>query len=201
MSGNLGRQLVEPLQHFGSETIIIHPIHEEGEIERIARGKWFYFFQQSFEFFLVELAIKVQAEQVIGESDLLRHLELLGQRVGRVEITALHRVIQQCAQCAGAERSEFAEPLEVGARSGALFLVGRTDLQCGKIKLVKIVARLFFNRGRELLLLLGKISLCAREPAGDNMESSSVTVVGGHMVERFSRDVELAKSQGRGREV
>ena len=78
MSGNFGRQLVEPLQDIGSETIIIHPIHEEGEIGRIARGKWFYFLQQSCEFFLVELAIKVQAKQIIGESDLLRHLELLG---------------------------------------------------------------------------------------------------------------------------
>ena len=47
-------------------------------------------------------------------------------------------------------------------------------MQCGKIKLIKIVARLFLDRGRELLLLVGKVSLCACEPAGDNMASSPI---------------------------
>ena len=63
------------------EGALLH--HERCEIGWILCGKGFYPFQQQVEFFLIELPIKIQAEKIIAEGDLLRHLELLREVVSR----------------------------------------------------------------------------------------------------------------------
>ena len=68
------------------------------------------------------------------------------------------------------------------------------DLQGCKIELIKIVARFFFYRRRELPLLLGEISFRTREPARDDMKGGSVAIDAGDTIQGFSRDVELSKA-------
>ena len=126
---------------------------------------------------------------------MLRHLELLGEIVRRGEIIAFHGIVKQCAQCTGTKWGEFAESIESGACIRALFRLGGVDLKCRKIELVKIVARLFFYRGRELLFLLCEISFRTCQPASDDMEGSRITIGRGDIVQRFSRNIELAKAQ------
>ena len=95
------RQLLDPLNNVSSESILIHPLDERGEIGRIFCRKRFYSFQEQAEFFLVELPIKIQTEKIIAEGDLLRHLELLRKVIRGGEVIAFHSIIKQRAQRAG----------------------------------------------------------------------------------------------------
>src|SRR4029453_3599078 len=84
----LCRKLLDPLDNLSSESISVHPFHERCEIGRILCGKRLYSFQQQMEFFLIELPIKIQAEKIIAEGDLLRHLELLREVIPRSQLIA-----------------------------------------------------------------------------------------------------------------
>ncbi|PYK25985.1 MAG: hypothetical protein DME52_07390 [Verrucomicrobia bacterium] len=91
---------------------MIHPVQERYEIGRIARSKRFHFFQQQPELFLIELPIKVQAEEIIAECDLRRHLELLRKVIRRAEIIAFHGIVKQRPQRACSVRGQLAESLQ-----------------------------------------------------------------------------------------
>ncbi|PYK25986.1 MAG: hypothetical protein DME52_07395 [Verrucomicrobia bacterium] len=69
--------------------------------------------------------------------------------------------------------------------------------QCCEVELIKIIVGLSPYRGRELFLLLGKISFRASQPTGNDVKSCSVPIVRSDPIERFSRQVELSKAQGR----
>ena len=71
------------------------------------------------------------------------------------------------------------------------------DLQCCKIELIKVVARFFFYRGGELLLLLHEISFRTRQPARDDMKGGSVAIGSRDAIQGFPCYVELPKAQCR----
>ena len=57
----------------------------------------FHFLEQSVQFFLVQLPVKIEAEKVIRESHLLAHLECLGEMIRSWEILPFDRVAQERA--------------------------------------------------------------------------------------------------------
>src|SRR5207302_11342655 len=75
-------------------------------------------------------------------------------------------------------------------------ITGMNSQRC-EIKTIKVIVGLFLYRGRELLLLLGKISFSASQPACDDVKSSRVPISWSDPIKRFSRYIELSKAQGR----
>ena len=64
-----------------------------------------------------------------------------------------------------------------------------------EIELVEIVFRFLFHRGGKMIFDICLVSLCTREPAGDDVISGLVAVVRRNMFERFPRDIELTEAQ------
>ena len=75
------------------------------------------------------------------------------------------------------------------------------NLQGCEIELIKIVVGLFLHRGRELLLLLGKIAHRASEPACNDVKSCPVPISWRDPIERLARKIELSKTQRSGSQI
>ena len=88
------RQLVDPLYTICCESVLIHPVDQRCDIGWIPRGKRFHSLEQLPEFFLIELPIKIQAEQVIAERNIGGHLELLRKAICGGEVIAVHCIVQ-----------------------------------------------------------------------------------------------------------
>ena len=71
------------------------------------------------------------------------------------------------------------------------------NLKHSQVELIQIIARLLPYRGRELLLLLRKISLRTGQPSGDNVECRLIAISGGHAIQRLSGEIDLPKAQSR----
>ena len=137
------RQFVHPLHDFRGQAVFIHPIHEKTKVAGIASCDGFHFFQKRAEFFCVQFPIKIQAEQIIAKADFGRHLQLLGKSIRSLDIVAINRIVQQCAQCSGSKLRNLSKVLEIVARLSAFFRIRRMDLERREIKFVKIVPGIF----------------------------------------------------------
>ena len=153
------------------------------------------------EFFVVELPIKIQAQKIIAEGDLLRHLELLREVIRRGEVIACHSIIKQRAQRAGPIRNELAEPFEIFAGLCSLLGITGVNLQRREIELVEFILWFFLYSRGELFLLFGKVSFRRSQPAGNNMKGSPFTILRRSLIERFSRQIKFSKTQCRGNEI
>ena len=83
-----------------------------------------HFGEQGVELCRVEFAVKVEAEEVIGEGDFRAHLQLLGERVRGLGLVLAQGVVEQSAQSFGAELHDLAQALELIASGGVFFRIG-----------------------------------------------------------------------------
>ena len=81
---------------------------------RAATG--FTFSRRASNFFLIELSIEIEAEQVIGEAYLFAHLQILGALFRRGEIVALNSVVKQRPQGSRARIRDLGEAFQNRAR-------------------------------------------------------------------------------------
>src|SRR5262249_18751792 len=88
------RQLVDPIQNVYCESVVIHPVDQRCEIGCIPCGKRFHSLEQLPEFFFIELPVKIQAEQVIAERNIRRHLELFRKVIRGGEVISVHSSVQ-----------------------------------------------------------------------------------------------------------
>ena len=124
-------------------------------------------------------------------------MELLRKVIRLGEVIAFHSIVKQRPQRACSVRSHLTESLESITSFRALFRITGMNSQRCEIKLIKVIVGLFLYRGRELFLLLGKISFSASQPACDDVKSRRVPISWSDPIERFSRYIELSKAQGR----
>ena len=167
----------------------------------VASRDRFHFFEERGKLWLVQLPIKFEAEKIIGESDLLTHLQVLGKGVGALEFVALHRVAEQGAKGTGAKRGHFAQPFQDLARRLVFFRRVRANPKHGEIELVEIVAGLLAHRRGKMLLDLVVTALGAGEPSGDDVIRRAIAVRRRDLLERFPCGIELAKTKRGRREV
>ena len=200
-SGHFRRKFFAPFEHLRRPLVPIHPVHERSGIGGAACRNRFHFFQDGREFFLVEFPVEIQTKEKICEGDLLGHLQVLREAIGALEFVALDRIGEEGAQGTGPETGDFGKALE-GFAGGSIFLrIGRADLENGEIELVEVVCRFLFDRGGEMLLDAGIVTLGAREPAGDNMVGRLVPVVLRDAFECAAGGVELAETKRGGGEI
>src|SRR5262249_46632094 len=159
----------------------------------------FHSLEQLPEFFLIELPVKIQAEQVIAKHNIWRHLELLRKVICGSEVAVVHSSVQQCSQRASPVQSHLAESLQRIARVAAFFRVLRTNLQYCEIELIKVVVWFFLYRGGELFFLLCKVAFSACQPTCNDMISCALPIFWMDPIQRFARNIELSKSERRGR--
>ena len=66
--------------------MLIHPVHEQSQIVCVARRDRFHFSQKLVELFRIELLVKLETQKVVGERDLLAHLQFLRKTIGGGEV-------------------------------------------------------------------------------------------------------------------
>ena len=128
-------------------------------------------------------------------------MELLRKVIRRSKIIAFHCIVKQRPQHACSVRSHLAKSLEGITRFRAFGHITGANSQRGEVELIKVIGRFFLYRGCELFLLLGKIPFRASQPACNDVKSCPVSISWSDSIERFSRQVEFSKAQGRGSEI
>ena len=195
------RHFLRPFQDFAGKTVADHPVHEQGEVALVALGDGFDFLKDGGEFFLVQFPVKIETEQVIGKSDLLRHLQLLCESVGTGEIVMGDGIAQQGAQSTGVESWHFAQTFERGACLGGTFQIWGKDAEDGEIKLIRLVSRFPLEGSGEVLLDRFLIALGAGEPAGHDMVGGFVAVARRDVIQSVASRIELSETKRGGGEV
>src|SRR5207253_5077266 len=98
-----------------------------------------HFLEQNRKLFLVQFSVKIKTQDQIGEGDLRRHLQVLGEIIRRSKVLSLYCIVEQSAERTGAVLLNFGQLLQGCSSSITLGGIGRFNLQHRQVELGKIV--------------------------------------------------------------